>query len=146
MTSQFALCDVIVNLVRAMKMLLYKRLARNWTKLLSELSYLETGVSYWCQIWQQCLQWNVTECCKMQGLQLLSFLIYKGKTNSRSKLTPHPLPPTHSSSRLGLNNFMWYIFYKKYIFHKTIVFRYVEVVRGNEWYHKSRICLYKKQY
>ena len=146
MTSQFALCDVIVNLVRAMKMLLYKRLARNWKKLLSELSYLETGVSYWYQIWQQCLQWNVTECCKMQGLQLLSFLIYKGKTNNRSKFTPHPSPATHSSPRLGLNNFMWYIFYKKYIFHKTIVFRYVEVVRGNEWYHKSRICLYKKQY
>ena len=33
---------------------------------------------------------NVTECCKIPQLQLLSFLRYYGKTNMGGKISPHP--------------------------------------------------------
>ena len=45
--------------------------------------------------------WNVTECCKMSGLQLLPFLSYYGKTNRGfGGQIPHPSPAPTSTPRL----------------------------------------------
>ena len=46
---------------------------------LSFAKYLQAGESYGYQIWHKCLQWKVTECCKIPGLQILPFLSYYGK-------------------------------------------------------------------
>ena len=55
----------------------------NWKcPCLSFAQYLEAVAKLGYQLWSECLWWNVTECCKMPGLQLLPFLRYRSP--------PHP--------------------------------------------------------